>query len=287
MCPLTRFRVSRPCAQGSSPCVSAVRDGWTSGRALVTLQSEEDYTLLTRPPESTATWFHISPGGNGLPETRTAPKAPAGVLRRDLRGYAGGSPQMRPSGGCGRESSNTTPGRTRAGGPLMRPPEGRRQESSDATPRGTQAGGPPTRLPDRRVGRRQESSDTTPGWTQKQGAPTPGRHWESEWHSLPPGASPVKKAVSHPRKRKRRRAHESTADAAARSTGRLARCEAQYQGHFSSSQTAQVSKGSKFQDSETLVFTMYNVQMLTSNFVLFTYIHTSIPGKTMVTHKIN
>lgn len=151
MCPLTRFRVSRPCAQGSSPCVSAVRDGWTSGRALVTLQSEEDYTLLTRPPESTATWFHISPGGNGLPETRTAPKAPAGVLRRDLRGYAGGSPQMQPSGGCGRESSNTTPGRTRAGGPLMRPPEGRRRGvlRRDSRTDVSDAGkSPPTQPPD-------------------------------------------------------------------------------------------------------------------------------------------
>ena len=198
-----------------------------------------------------------------------------------------GSPPTRPPGVRRRESTNATLGGMWAGVLQHDPWTDKGRGSSDATPRGTQAGGPPTRLPDRRVGRRQESSDTTPGWTQKQGAPTPGRHWESEWHSLPPGASPVKKAVSHPRKRKRRRAHESTADAAARSTGRLARCEAQYQGHFSSSQTAQVSKGSKFQDSETLVFTTYNVQMLTSNFVLFTYIHTSIPGKTMVTHKIN
>ena len=182
-CPLTRFRVSRPCARGSSPCVSAIRDGWTSGRALVTLQSEEDYTPLTGPPESTATWFHTSPGENGLLEMRTVPRAAAGALRRDPQGDAGGSPPTQPLAGRGQGVLGRDPLGDAGRGPLTRPPDGRRRESSDATPGGTQAGDSPTRPLD---GRRRESSDATPGWTQKQGAPTPGRHWESEWHSLPP-----------------------------------------------------------------------------------------------------
>lgn len=95
-CPLTRFRVSRPCARGSSPCVSAIRDGWTSGRVLVTLQSEEDYTPLTGPPESTATWFHTSPDENGLLEMRTVPRAAAGALQRDPGGTQAGVLQRNP-----------------------------------------------------------------------------------------------------------------------------------------------------------------------------------------------
>lgn len=63
---------------------------------LVTLQSEEDYTPLTGPPESTATWFHTSPDENGLLEMRTVPRAAAGALQRDPGGTQAGVLQRNP-----------------------------------------------------------------------------------------------------------------------------------------------------------------------------------------------